>query len=127
MTTLADAKRNLYESLVINSASGQPRSELALAARVYLNEPPPGQMAGPLAITVSTNSINPVEFHLAVRVYALLTTGALEQQRKADELAYALEMFLANTYPRLDWQWAYDPALDALVVEADVPYPRDDF
>lgn len=127
MTSIADAKRNLYESLVTNSATGQPRSELALAARVYLNEPPPGQMAGPLAITVSTNSINPLEFHFAVRVYALLTTGALEQQRKADELTYALETFLAGTYPRLDWQWSYDPNLDALVIEADVPYPRNDF
>ena len=127
MTSLADAKRNVYESLVVNSASGQPRSPLVLASRVYLNEPPPGQMAGPLAITVSTNSLNPTEYHFAIRVYALLTTGALEQQRKADELAYALETFLAGTYPRLDWQWSYDPALDALIVEADLTYPRDDF
>lgn len=127
MTSLTDAKRDLYESLVVNSASGQPRSELALAARVYLNEPPPGQMVGPLAITVSTNSMTPLEFQLAIRIYAQLTTGALEQQRKADDLAYALETFLAAKYPRLAWQWSYDGALDALIVEATVPYPRDDF
>lgn len=127
MTSISDAKRDLYESLVVNSATGQPRSELAAAARIYMNEPTPGQMAGPLAITITTLNINPTEYHFAIRIYAQMSTGALAQQTRCDDLAYALERFLSGKYPRLDWTWAYDPNLDALVVETDLPYPRDDF
>lgn len=126
-TTLADAKQNLYEMLVTNPATGQPRSELSLAKRVYRGEPPAGQMVGPLFISISTNRLEPTEFGFTLRVYALMATGALEQQDRMDQLVYQLEQFLDPAIPRNAWSWAYSETLDALVAECDLQYPRDDF
>lgn len=127
MTTVAEAKRALYELLTVNATTGQPRAELSAAARVYRGEPAPGQMAGPVAITITTSAIRATEFEFAVRCYAQLSTGAIEQQDRLDALVYALEMFLGDTYPRNDWSYQYDPNLDALISETVVEYPRDDF
>lgn len=127
MTTLAEAKQDLYEMLVANPATGQPRSELSLAKRVYKGEPPPGQMVGPLFISISTTSIDPSEFGFVLRVYAQMSTGALEQQDLMDQLVYALEQYLDGKIPRNNWSWTYSDQLDALIADCSISYPRDDF
>lgn len=127
MTTLSEAKQALYESLTVNAATGQPRSELHLAARVYKGEPPPGQMVGPVFISIATRGIEATDFTFALRVYAQVATGALEQQDRLDDLVYALEQFLDPQYPRNEWSWTYSDTLDALIAECDISYPRDDF
>jgi hypothetical protein len=127
MTTLAEAKRNFYESLVVNAATGRPRAELIQAARVYRGEPAPGQMVGPIAVTITTSGMTPTECEFTLRCYAQLAPGALEAQDRLDQLVYALEMFLADTYPRGQWSYTYDPNLDALIAESSIEYPRDDF
>lgn len=127
MTTLAEAKQALYELLTVNAATGQPRAELHLASRVYKGEPPAGQMVGPVFISIATRNIEPTDFGFALRVYALVSTGALEQQDRLDQLVYALEQFLDNRIPRNNWTWTYSEQLDALIAECEVAYPRDDF
>lgn len=127
MTSLSEAKRALYESLTVNAASGRPRAELSDAARVYCGEPTPGNMVGPVAITITTSGMTPTEFRFTLRCYAQLTPGALPAQDTLDRLVYALETFLGNSYPRNDWTYTYDPNLDALIAEASVESPRDDF
>ena len=127
MTTLDEAKQDLYEMLVANATTGQPRSELSLAARVYKGEPTPGQMLGPLAITITTSSIEPSEFVFVLRAYAQLATGALLQQQRLDQLVYTLEQYLDGKIPRNNWTWAYSEQLDALIAECSLSYPRDDF
>lgn len=127
MTTLAEAKETLYEELTSNSATGRPIPALSAVARVYKGEPPAGEMVGPTALSISTQSLTPTEFLFALRLYVQMGTGVIHAQDLLDELVYDLEAGLPDKYQRNTWNWSFAEAFDCLVAETEIAYPRDDF
>jgi hypothetical protein len=127
VTTLAEAKELLYEELTSNSATGRPVPALSAIARVYKGEPPAGEMVGPAALSISTQTLTPTEFVFAVRFYVQMNVGVLYAQDLLDELVYTLEQALPDKYQRNTWNWSFAEGFDCLVAETDISYPRDDF
>jgi hypothetical protein len=126
-TTLTDAKQTLYEELTANASTGQPIAPLSRIVRIYNGEPPAGEMVGPVAATLTTQSLNPTEFVFAFRIYVQMGMGVGTAQRLLDEIVYDAEIGLNNRYTRNTWNWSYAEAFDCLVAETDLQYPRDDF
>jgi hypothetical protein len=126
-TSLADAKQTLYEELTTNASTGQPIAPLARIVRIYNGEPPAGEMVGPVAATLTTQSLTPTEFVFAFRIYVQMGMGVGTAQRMLDEIVYDAEIGLNNRYTRNTWNWSYAEAFDCLVAETDLEYPRDDF
>lgn len=126
-TTLSEAKEILYEELTSASGTGRPIAALSRIERVYKGEPPAGEMVGPSALTISTQSITPTEFTFALRIYVQMSIGVLDAQELLDELVYECETGFPDRYTRNTWNWSYAEAFDCLVAETDINYPRDDF
>lgn len=126
-TTLTEAKQYLYEELTANASTGQPIAPLARIVRIYNGEPPAGEMVGPVAATLTTQSLTPTEFVFSFRIYVQMSVGVGNAQRILDEIVYEAETGLNNRYIRNTWNWSYAEAFDCLVAETDVQYPRDDF
>jgi len=127
MTTLAEAKESLYEELTTSSGTGRPIPILSTVQRVYKGEPPAGEMVGPVALSISTQSLTPTEFTFAIRAYVQMSIGVIRAQDTLDDVVYTLEANLADRYPRNTWNWSYAEAFDCLVAETEINYPRDDF
>jgi hypothetical protein len=127
VTTLAEAKELLYEELTAGGTNGRPIAAIGRVDRVYKGEPPAGEMVGPTALTISTQSLDPTEFRFALRLYVQMGIGVLQAQALADDLVYELENGLPNRYVRNTWNWSYAEAFDCLVAETEIAYPRDDF
>tara|TARA_R110000868_G_scaffold78514_2_gene224005 strand:+ start:813 stop:1196 length:384 start_codon:yes stop_codon:yes gene_type:complete len=127
VTTLAEAKELLYEELTSVSGTGRPISSLSSVVRVYLGEPPAGEMVGPSALTISTQSLTPTEFLFVIRAYVQMGIGVMQAQAQLDDVVYQLETGLADRYQRNTWNWSYAEAFDCLVAETEIAYPRDDF
>lgn len=126
-TSLAEAKETLYEELTLSGTSGKPIPALSRVERVYKGEPPAGEMVGPCALTISTQSVTPTEFLFALRLYVQASIGVMSAQELLDALVYDCETGLPNRYVRNTWNWSYAEAFDCFVAETDISYPRDDF
>lgn len=126
-TTLAEAKQTLYEELTANASTGQPIAALARIVRVYNGEPPAGEMVGPVAATLTTQSLTPTEFQFAFRIYVQMSMGVRTAQALLDEITYEAETCLTDRYQRNTWNWSYAEAFDCLVAETEISYPRNDF
>ena len=127
MTTLAEAKETLYEELTSTPGTGLPIPALSIIQRVYKGEPPAGEMVGPTALSISTQSISPTDFTFALRAYVQMSIGVIRAQELLDDIVYTLEANLPNRYTRNTWNWSYAEAFDCLVAETEIDYPRDDF
>ena len=127
MTSLLEAKQALYEQLAGNAATGMPRAELVGVARIYMGEPPAGEMLGPIAITITTQAVTPTEFEFNVRVYAQMATNALRAQTIMDDVVYRLEQFFSDSYTRNNWAYSYAENIDCLIADTSLQFPRDDF
>jgi hypothetical protein len=117
--SLAASKAELYALL---SGANLPAGVVA----AYDHEPLPGQMAKPVALTVSTAGMDPDFYLLAVRIYQTAEVDAQTAQANLDTLILVVEHKLTDGFGMAPWSVAYHPELDALVATCVLPVGRED-
>jgi len=117
--SLAASKAELYGLL---SGANLPAGVTA----AYDYEPLPGQMAKPVAITVSTAGMSPDFYLLAVRCYQTAEVDAQAAQSNLDILILAVEHKLTAGFGMAPWSVEYVAELDALVATCVLPVGRED-
>ncbi len=126
MTTLTQVKASLYDLFV--DGNGNPGPDLTKTKTVYLGEPRPGDMLGPIAVTVGTGRGTPTELEFLVRVYGKPDADALQVQADMDvtiqEVWTILEPHTAFVVP--GFEATYIPEIDSLVATFKVTTARGD-
>lgn len=97
-TTLANAKAELVALLVTGGAPA-----VSGVTQVYGYDPPVKDLAGPVAIAVSTDSVTPTEWRLAVRIYITATVDAKQAQDDLDTLIPAVDAKLTSGFGPSQW------------------------
>lgn len=117
--SLAASKAELYALL---SGANLPDSVVA----AYDYEPLPGQMAKPVALTISTAGMDPNFYLLAVRLYQSAEVDARAAQANLDTLILTVEHKLTDGFGMAPWSVEYLADLDALVATCVLPVGRED-
>lgn len=117
--SLAASKAELY---ALVSGANLP----AGVAAAYDYEPLGGQMAKPVALTISTAGMDPNFYLLAVRIYQTAEVNAQAAQANLDTLVLDVEGKLTSGFGESSWTVDYHADLDALVATCVLPVGRED-
>lgn len=129
MSTLTATKRALYDLLCSDITATSPVSGLTRVANVYLGEPLPGNLLGPIAISVMTEEGTPTEDRFTVRVYGNITADAIQVQADLDVTIQEVRDLLVNAvgFVYEGFKIAYRDDLKCLVASFPMVSGRRDF
>ena len=124
--SLTSTKAALYALFADNTTDRTPVAGLTRAKTVYLGEPRPGDMLGPIAVTVGTGKGTPTTMEFLVRVYGKPDVDALAVQADMDvTIQEVWDLIDADdTFQAPDFEASYIPEIDCLVATFKVTAGR---
>lgn len=120
-TSLEATIAELYEVL---APDGVPA--VSGVARVYDHEPAPGQMVGPVAVTIDDGGLTDVSYIVVVRVYHTTDVDAAKATATLRRLYQEIDDLLTTHWGPTEWVRENDREIGALIASCRLEVGRED-
>lgn len=128
-STLANAKAELFGLVASNTTTGVPVASLSAVGVVkcYDYEPRAGDLAKPIAVTVSTAGMTPDFWQFALRLYVSADVSVKDAQTQLDSAMVAIDGLMTAGFGPSQWTVEYVPEFQAMVASLALEVGRQDY